>query len=710
MKDRQKAALAYAKLVKLVPVHGVTSTLKCTCRDPNCNHPGKHPRVLGGVNAATDDPKQIRAWWTKWPDAIIGMATGKASGIDVVDIDPRNGGTKTLAALVKNLGPLPKTAKTRTGGKGFHFLVKHLPFPVKKGSLGPGIDYLTDGAIAILPPSHHHTGGVYQHVKHHNLLKGVKPKRLPKLWCDRLKKGKLSAAPAPQAVIMRGAGAIKTGDKTGTGARNTTLTKFAGALVRAGCTGQALLAALQAHNAEYCNPPLEADELQKIAASIGRYSSANDGEQHVEREYKVLQTLTANLTADQQELMFLPGQGFWKYANGVWLSVKDKVVEKMILSEVEKLPPEVRGKTTTLVSDVLRLMMVRLTQHPDPLHGQSPRSIINCLNGEVHLGMDGTAKLRNHAPTSGLTSILSVTYDPAAKCPLYDRALRSIFQDTASPKAMAAYWNEFLGYLIQPSREHAIIIMLMGEGSNGKSEVMRTVQDLIGSEFVFSGRIEELDRNRFAMGYLRGKFLFYDDDIKAGMKLPDGLLKKISEAKWLTGELKNRDSFTFMNTAVPVLSANNPPTTSDLSYGLRRRIVVIPFGHMFQEGKDLDRNLWPTIRETEMSGILNRATAGLARLRKRGHFQLPTDVAQATERWLHSANPLNTFLAERTTIKRNARTLIAEIYTAYTVWADQNGVNFQLQKNNLGRQLKQLGYNVGDSQDGSIVIGLVLKV
>ena len=43
-------------------------------------------RCPGSFKAATTDASQIREWWHKWP-AMIGLPTGPASGIDVLDID-----------------------------------------------------------------------------------------------------------------------------------------------------------------------------------------------------------------------------------------------------------------------------------------------------------------------------------------------------------------------------------------------------------------------------------------------------------------------------------------------------------------------------------------------------------------------------------------------------------------------------------------------
>src|SRR5260221_12533215 len=52
-----------------------------------------------GFHDATTDTERIRRWWKRWPRANIGIPTGSASGWVVIDIDPRHGGDRSLAAL-----------------------------------------------------------------------------------------------------------------------------------------------------------------------------------------------------------------------------------------------------------------------------------------------------------------------------------------------------------------------------------------------------------------------------------------------------------------------------------------------------------------------------------------------------------------------------------------------------------------------------------
>lgn len=201
---------------------------------------------------------------------------------------------------------------------------------------------------------------------------------------------------------------------------------------------------------------------------------------------------------------------------------------------------------------------------------------------------------------------MNVAYDEEAECPRYDKAIKQIFsKGSPTYKGMARHWNELFGYMIQHRREIPTVVILKGGGDNGKTVLMKTVLSLLGENLVSAQRIESLE-NQFAMGNLLGKLLLLDDDVKAGICLPDGQLKKISEAKTVTGEHKHGLQFNFTIRSLPVLLCNNVPSLADVSHGMRRRLMVIPFDRMFT-GKEKDDELFKGIWSDEMSGVLNRA-------------------------------------------------------------------------------------------------------
>ena len=89
----------------VLPLFGVTKDGHCACKDgKECNRPGKHPKTESGVRDATTDAAQITAWWTKWPNANIGVVPGRKSGI--VAIYVRRSDTDALSDLEAKLGKL----------------------------------------------------------------------------------------------------------------------------------------------------------------------------------------------------------------------------------------------------------------------------------------------------------------------------------------------------------------------------------------------------------------------------------------------------------------------------------------------------------------------------------------------------------------------------------------------------------------------------
>lgn len=128
-----------------------------------CVVEGKRPLTRRGFLDASSDPEQVTAWWSRTPDANIGIPTGTASGAVVVDVDvhgPQDGRAAyqraTDAGLVDGAGLL---VRTPTGGA-------HVYFPAIPGreqrswqAATAGIDFRGDGGYIIAPPSRRIIGG-----------------------------------------------------------------------------------------------------------------------------------------------------------------------------------------------------------------------------------------------------------------------------------------------------------------------------------------------------------------------------------------------------------------------------------------------------------------------------------------------------------------------------------------------------------------------
>ena len=406
-------------------------------------------------------------------------------------------------------------------------------------------------------------------------------------------------------------------------------------------------------------------------------------------------------------LIFCADGRFWIYNGKYWEPTQESWLRGRTLAAIQTMTDRGGTATSAIIGQVATLLKASRSVNGDPLRFVgTPPPVINCSNGELWINSDGSVELRKHEAKSYLRHCLTVAYDPAAKCPRYDKALKEIFGKAApTSKGMDRHWNELFGYMIQHRREIPMVTILKGGGDNGKTVLMQTVLKLLGENLVSAQRIESLE-NQFAIGNLLGKLLLLDDDVKAGIRLPDGQLKKISEAKTVTGEHKHGPQFNFTITSLPVLLCNNVPSLADVSHGMRRRLMVIPFDRTFAE-EEKDDQLFKTIWSDEMSGVLNRALKGFQRvLARRMRFKAPKAVIAAKAAWLAEANPLPAFLKECCVPEPSASYLLSDFYAAYTAWSQAKGYTRTQQSGSVARNLGLLGFEMKKRNRGQTILGL----
>jgi hypothetical protein len=158
----------------------------CSCRDPGCGQVGKHPLgslVPHGVKDATCNRARILAWWTRHPQANIGLATGHQ--FDVLDVDGP-AGEQAIRELAAAHGLVSSGPLVRTGGGGWHFYLA----PTGLGNACPRelqqVDWRGRGGYVVAPPSRHASGHPYQWAASRDL--DIPPGTVPAVLLERLER------------------------------------------------------------------------------------------------------------------------------------------------------------------------------------------------------------------------------------------------------------------------------------------------------------------------------------------------------------------------------------------------------------------------------------------------------------------------------------------------------------------------------------------
>jgi hypothetical protein len=133
---------------------GERSILIFPCRATGPRSKLKSPMTPHGFVDASCDPEVIARWWKRWPNALVGLPTGAATGLYIVDPDSPVGhqhdGLAAWAKLEAENGSVD-TFTVRTSGGGLHkYFLMEPGLTSTSGKLAPGIETRGNGGYIIL--------------------------------------------------------------------------------------------------------------------------------------------------------------------------------------------------------------------------------------------------------------------------------------------------------------------------------------------------------------------------------------------------------------------------------------------------------------------------------------------------------------------------------------------------------------------------------
>ena len=234
----------------------------------------KKPLTPAGHKDATSVPAHIAMWWEAYPNALIGMPTGAASGYVVVDLDGGEKGEQSFAKL-GHINQETVQVRTQSGGRHLwyrHSEDKHIPCDIGK-KLGQYIDVKGDGGYVLIPPSRTDIG-------RYEFIEGYGPGQidiapLPQIIIDKLttpsirnKKKRFDSRPLALNLDFLLSPVVE-------GSRDVELTRRCGYLINFYGPRSEVLDLLKDINRKCCLPPLPERQIEKIFNSIRKREMRN---------------------------------------------------------------------------------------------------------------------------------------------------------------------------------------------------------------------------------------------------------------------------------------------------------------------------------------------------------------------------------------------------------------------------------------------------
>lgn len=241
---------------------------------------------------------------------------------------------------------------------------------------------------------------------------------------------------------------------------------------------------------------------------------------------------------------------------------------------------------------------------------------INFKNGIYDLKQ---RKLIPHDHKFKFQYYVPVDFDPKAICPTWDKLLENVTLDRPELQNIL---NEYFGYALSNMSygKFQKALIMDGAGSNGKTTIINAVRMVLGEKNSSDVSMSEMNKNRFLSFDLVNRLMNVSEEEDKAVFNSTGMFKRLTGNSPIHVEQKGKQGWSFCSRAKVVMTYNEMPFLGDLSEGMLRRLMIIPFemNTKMQPDRKIENVLG--LIENEVSGIANRWIQHLHLLLDRGEF------------------------------------------------------------------------------------------
>ena len=532
------------------------------------------------------------------------------------------------------------------------------------------------------------------------------------------------------------------------GERNRTLTKYAAKLRRMGLRYDQILTLITAEDSKRCKPPIGIDsdglaELERIA----QWADEQEGNpipsaRPEARQKRPMLALDLPATArshdtptlalpespdpfvrgSEQELaewllseVINTGVSYpcvydrgclWRYCDehGIWESIFPEIVHNLIGkldgAFYQKGPDEngnerfgalkVKAQLRVSVSKIMYDESTKREFFDNAANG------LTFTNGFVEI-KDNTIVLTKQDPNQRSTHCLPYAYETGSMPALWLQTLKEIWQNDEDQADKIQLLREFMGIcLMNRAGMYQKALILLGEGSNGKSVIQKIIRALFTGKAIAAVPPQEMSKE-----YNRAKLA--DARINIVAEMPDNEILDSAPVKAMISAdipiMARRiygEPFDFLPMFGNIFDANTLPMFRDMSHGFKRRWLILTFNRRFEESEQ-DKTRAETIINQELASVAAWALDGARDLLYRGQYGEPMSSIQAVTEWREGSDACFVFLndcCEKLTVTDTEKlgALPGDLYSAYAAWSRRNGHDRPLTSMHFYKRVSRLGY------------------
>jgi P4 family phage/plasmid primase-like protien len=313
--------------------------------------------------------------------------------------------------------------------------------------------------------------------------------------------------------------------------------------------------------------------------------------------------------------------------------------------------------------------------------------LLNVANGTLDLK---SGRLFSARRSDLITKMAPVAYDKAATCPQF---LTFLDQVMGGDLGLITFLQRAIGYSLTGTTIERLILILYGEGKNGKSTLLETIRAVLGdyalrtpTETLLAKREQGIPND---VARLRGMRFVSASEAEEGQRLAEAKIKDLTGGDMISARFMRGEFFDFMPTFKIWLSTNHKPVIRGTDRAIWDRIRLVPFLIRIPP-QDQDKHLREKLL-SEAPGILAWAVQGCLDWQRSGLTE-PPGVTAATEGYRAEMDVIGAFIEDCCETGPNASEAAGVLYASYHKWCEANGERFMTQTM-FGKRLTERGFD-----------------
>jgi putative DNA primase/helicase len=284
-----------------------------------------------------------------------------------------------------------------------------------------------------------------------------------------------------------------------------------------------------------------------------------------------------------------------------------------------------------------------------------------------------TGQLRPPDPAALHTRSTRVAPDPDADQSPWLDFLATTFQ---GDQAIIGYIRRLMGYACVGEVREAILPVFHGQGANGKTVLLETVQAVLGDYATVAPQkflVQGPGQHATEIAAIAGARLVIASETNEGERFDEAKVKILTGGDRIKARFMRQDEFTFSPSHLLVMMTNHRPEVGSGGTSFWRRLREIPFGHVVPEDAR-DPELTQRLTDRHGPAIMAWLAQGAAEYARDG-LREPDGVKVATRAYEASTDTVGRFVDDMVILGGGDAVKVnsSEVREAYETWCRTEG-------------------------------------